>query len=177
MRICGVDPGLGTTGYAVIDADSHRVQVIDAGVIRSSVRQSFPERLNEIHNEFLEMLRETQPEVVVVESLYSHYRHPRTAIQMGHVRGVLMQAATGQDIPVHEYSATHVKRLLTGNGRAAKPQIQRVIVAYLGLSHLPEPHDVADALAIALCETRRCSVGGHRPIGTSQARPIRRAVS
>jgi crossover junction endodeoxyribonuclease RuvC len=92
-----------------------------------------------------------KPGVVVVESLYSHYKHPRTAILMGHARGVVLLCASSLGIPVIAYPATRIKKALTGNGRASKLQMQRTILNTLKLAAMPEPPDVADALAVALC--------------------------
>jgi crossover junction endodeoxyribonuclease RuvC len=89
--------------------------------------------------------------VVAVEELYAHYKHPRTAILMGHARGVILLSAARLGIEVRSYAATRIKRYLTGNGRATKAQMQRAIQTALGLGTLPEPPDVADAMAIAMC--------------------------
>ena len=97
------------------------------------------------------MLDQFKPGVVAVESLYAHYEHPRTAILMGHARGVIFLAAAQRDLPVLSYNATSIKKTVTGNGRASKDQVQRTIQRELGLDRLPEPSDVADALAVALC--------------------------
>ncbi len=149
--VCGIDPGLGTTGYAVIRTGGARHEVIDAGVCRIDPKLPLAERLAAIDHDICAILQEHHPEVVAVEQLYSHYNHPRTAILMGHARGVIMLAAARLGIEVRGYSATRIKRYLTGNGRATKAQVQRAIQMTLGLLTVPEPADVADALAIALC--------------------------
>jgi len=149
--VCGIDPGLGTTGYAVIRMNGGRPVVLDAGICRSDAAAELPARLTSVERDINAVLAEHQPHVVAVEQLYSHYNHPRTAILMGHARGVILLAAGRMAIPVHSYSATRIKRYLTGNGRASKTQMQRAIQVTLGLAKLPEPADVADALAIALC--------------------------
>jgi len=151
VRIVGVDPGLNLTGYGVIDAADGRVQLCEAGVIRNNSHQSLPQRLLELHDGLCEMLQSLRPEVMAVEDLYSHYREPRTAILMGHARGVICLAAAEAGLPVVHYSATKIKKMLTGSGRAPKEQVQRATQRELGLPHLPEPPDVADALAVALC--------------------------
>ncbi len=149
--VCGIDPGLGTTGYAVVRMNGAQATVQDAGVCRSDAGTSLPDRLASLERDIAAVLGEHQPSVVAVEQLYSHYLHPRTAILMGHARGVILLAAGKAGIEVKSYSATRVKRYLTGNGRATKGQMQRAIQATLGLAKLPEPADVADAIAIALC--------------------------
>jgi crossover junction endodeoxyribonuclease RuvC len=91
------------------------------------------------------------PSLVAVEELYSHYGHPRTAILMGHARGVILQKCSEMGIEVKSFSATRIKKSLTGNGRAAKEQVQKTVQAVLSLAALPSPSDVADAMAVALC--------------------------
>lgn len=156
MRICGIDPGLNTTGYGLIDAapDGHVTRLIEAGVIRTNPSADLSDRLVELAESMEEILSDHEPDFVGMEQLYSHYRHPRTAILMGHARGVLMLSAARARIDVRGVSATRVKRTLTGNGHASKAQMQRAIMAMLGLQRPPEPADVADALAIAICAAR-----------------------
>ena len=151
MDVCGVDPGLATTGYAVLAVDAERVVIRDAGVCRTDDDAALPDRLSQLENDFAELLGQWHPIAMGVEHLYAHYRHPRTAILMGHARGVLLSTAARFGVPVHDFSATQVKRYLTGNGRASKAQMQRAVKAALGLPQLPEPSDVADALAVGLC--------------------------
>jgi len=151
MDVCGVDPGLGATGYAVLSMSGGRATVRDAGVCRSDAAADLPERLTQIETDFAGVLEQWRPAVVGVEQLYAHYRHPRTAILMGHVRGVLLATAARLGVEVRSFAATQIKRTLTGNGRASKGQVQRAIKATLGLTSLPEPFDVADALAVAYC--------------------------
>jgi len=150
-RILGIDPGLNITGYGVLEIDDGKLRLCEAGVIRGKTRDSLTARLADIHRGVTEVIAALQPEVMALEELYSHYERPRTAILMGHARGVICLAATQADIPVVHYSATQVKKILTGSGRAPKSQVQMAIQRELGLPQLPDPPDVADALAIALC--------------------------
>ena len=120
-------------------------------MVRGKTRGSLTDRLLEIHRGVSEVIAAFAPAVMALEQLYSHYQRPRTAILMGHARGVLCLAAAQAGIPVVHYSATQVKKILTGAGRAGKAQVQRAIQRELGLAAIPEPPDVADALAIALC--------------------------
>ena len=150
-RILGIDPGLNITGYGVLEWDGGRPRVCEAGVIRGKSRGSLTERLKEIHQGVAEVLAAFTPATMALEQLYSHYKRPRTAILMGHARGVICLAAAEAGVPVVHYSATQVKKILTGAGRADKAQVQRAIQRELGLAQVPEPPDVADALAIALC--------------------------
>ncbi len=149
--VCGIDPGLGVMGYAVLRVSGETADVMDAGVCRFEKSPPLAERLVAVHHDISEILAEHKPRVVAIEQLYAHYNHPRTAILMGHARGVILHAAASVGIEVRDYSATHVKRFLTGNGHASKGQVQRAVQTTLGLTELPEPNDVADALAIALC--------------------------
>lgn len=157
--ICGIDPGLGVTGYAVIDPAPLGAKIIDAGVCRFSPKDSLAARLASLHSDISAILDDHHPALVAVEQLYSHYNQPRTAILMGHARGVILLAAAQRGIEVRSYSATRTKRFLTGNGRATKPQMQRAIQISFGLSAAPEPHDVADALAVALCASADLQMG------------------
>ncbi len=150
-RILGVDPGLNITGYGVIEVAGNSFQLVEAGVIRSQKKDSMPERLKSLHDGIVDVIASLQPNVVAMEQLYSHYERPRTAILMGHARGVLNLAAAQHSIPLHDYAATQVKRMLTGNGRAPKSQVQMAVMQQLSLPEPPDPPDVADALAIALC--------------------------
>ena len=149
-RVLGVDPGLNTTGYGVIDVVGGKVQLVEAGVIRSTAKLTLPERLQELFDGLTEVLTALNPHVMSIEQLYSHYERPTTAILMGHARGVLCLAANKHGIPVADYAATQIKKILTGSGRASKTQIQLSICTQLGLAQPPEPADVADALAGAL---------------------------
>jgi crossover junction endodeoxyribonuclease RuvC len=153
-RILGVDPGLRVTGYAVLEGGQQKPIICEAGVIRSvedGRQAALPDRVRSVYEGILDVVIQFRPQVVVVEQLYAHYAHPRTAILMAHARGVIFLAAGQRDLPVISYNATRVKKTITGNGRAPKDQVQRTIQRELGLAKLPEPADVADALAVALC--------------------------
>ena len=151
MDVCGVDPGLGTSGYAILTLTDGPPTVREAGVCRTDPEAELPTRLDQIERDFTNILEQWRPRVMGVEQLYAHYRHPRTSILMGHARGVILAVAARFDVAVRSYNATRVKRFLTGNGRASKSQVQRVIQNTLQLSSVPEPDDVADALAVGLC--------------------------
>ncbi len=147
MRILGIDPGLQVCGYAVVEGD----RLIEAGAVRINEKAAIEVKLNQIAEDIESLLKKFNPGVVAVEELYSHYAHPKTAILMGHARGVILQHCAAAGIEVKSFSATRIKKSLTGNGRASKEQVQRTIQAFLSLPHLPEPPDVADAIAAALC--------------------------
>jgi crossover junction endodeoxyribonuclease RuvC len=152
-RIVGIDPGLRITGYGILEASPGRPRLCEAGVIRTEdgKKANLASRIKTLFQELSEVLDQFAPQAMAVEQLYAHYQHPRTAILMGHARGVILLAASLRDIPVVSYSATRVKRTITGNGRASKEQVQRTITGEFGLVQAPEPPDVADALAVALC--------------------------
>ncbi len=142
MQVCG---------YACVEADNLDHKLIEAGVFRIPADLPLEQRLNRIAEDIGSVLNTFKPDVVAVEQLYSHYEHPRTAILMGHARGVILQKCAEAAVDVQSLSATRIKKSITGNGRATKQQVQRTIQTVLGLPSLPEPPDVADAIAAALC--------------------------
>ena len=151
MRIIGIDPGLQLTGYGVIDWKPVRPALIDGGVIRLKVKTPVAERLVELESELDELFEEHKPDACAVEQLYSNYEHPRTAILMGHARGIILLVARRRGVRIEEFAANRIKQSLTGHGHAGKSQMQRAIQAQWNLAEPPEPPDVADALAVALC--------------------------
>lgn len=151
MRILGIDPGLQITGYGVIDYAPMKPKLIDAGVIRLKLKTPIADRLVELEAELDDLINEQQPDICAVEQLYSHYAHPRTAILMGHARGVILLVAARRGVRVEQYAANRIKQSLTGFGHSGKGQIQRAIQSIWNLAKPPEPPDVADALAVALC--------------------------
>jgi len=158
LIVIGIDPGLITTGYGVVQESGSAVRLIEGGAIRGgSADDPVEQRLLNLYRGMKEVLQEFQPEAMAMEALYSHYAHPATAILMGHARGVLCLAAAEASIPVVHYSATQIKDYLVGSGHATKAQIQKMIQKQLGLDQIPSPHDVADALAVAICHCRFAS--------------------
>ena len=153
-RILGIDPGLQVTGYGVIEAAARGPVVCEAGIVRSTEGRQpadMAQRLLAVYNGISEVMDQFRPTMVAVEQLYAHYDHPRTAILMAHARGVLLLAAGLHGVPVTSYNATRIKKTITGHGRASKEQMQYAMLRELRLPTLPEPPDVADALAAALC--------------------------
>ena len=189
--LLGVDPGLQRTGYAVLTPTSGAIEarVIEAGVIKLDPRQPIEARLLELEDGLDQIIRTHGPTTMAVEQLYAHYKHPRTAIVMGHARGVILALAARRGLNVINIAATHVKKHLTGSGRASKVQIQRAVAATLNLPTIPEPNDVADAIAVALCglhmqreaETggrgSRRAATGRRPVPKCSLGPPRPTVS
>ena len=168
-RVLGLDPGLQTTGYGVLDLTPAGPRVAEAGVVRSAVGRDpadMGDRLKSLFDGVVEVLDQWQPSAVAVEQLYAHVEHPRTSILMAHARGVFFLAAAQRGISVFSYASTKVKKTVTGSGRASKEQMQHAVMRELGLSKLPEPHDVADALGIALCHVIS---SGHIVQGTRSA--------
>ena len=151
MRVLGIDPGLQVCGYACMETSIEGEKLIEAGVFKTPNDLPLAERLNRIACDINEILDNFQPDLVAVEELYSHYAHPKTAILMGHARGVILQKCAEASIEVKSFNATRIKKSITGNGRASKEQVQRTIQTILLLPEIPEPNDVADAIAAALC--------------------------
>lgn len=166
MRVLGVDPGLVITGYGVLDTTDRKVKLVEAGTIDSGKSQdSLPVRLRRLHREMEELVTDHHPDVMALEQLYSHYEHPRTAILMGHARGVICLSAGLHDIPLFHYPPAQIKSALTGNGRASKDQIQHLVRRTFGLVETPNPPDVADAVAIALTHIYREAAPDARILG------------
>ena len=151
MKILGIDPGLQICGYACLETSGAGERLIEAGVFRTAGDSAIEAKLNQIARDTESLLKKFKPEIVAVEELYSHYEHPKTAILMGHARGVILQSCAEAGVEVRSFGATRIKKSLTGNGRASKQQMQRAIQTLLSLPQLPEPSDVADAIAAALC--------------------------
>lgn len=154
MRTLGIDPGLHITGYGILEITGRNIQLIEAGVIRTNKDADMTTRLYEIGSGMAEVISQFAPDAVAIEELYSHYDHPKTSIIMGHARGVILLKAAEAGVPVFPYASTRVKNTLTGYGRATKQQMQLMMQSTLGLKTLPEPPDIADALAVALCHCR-----------------------
>ncbi|MFW6146691.1 MAG: crossover junction endodeoxyribonuclease RuvC [Planctomycetota bacterium] len=169
FRVLGVDPGLNITGYAAMDFAGGDGVIVEAGAIRTTPDAPITRRIEQIHADLADLLAELTPDRVAVEKLYAHYNHPRTSILMAHARGVILLAAQQAAVGVVDLAATEVKKSLTGNGHASKGQIQRAIRTLCHLDAVPEPPDVADAMAIALCagrhlgRDRRDAAVGTRP--------------
>ncbi len=151
QRVLGIDPGLNITGYAVIDRAGGKLKLVEAGVVRGKSRGNLSARLKEVFDGVSDVIATLKPTDLAIEELYSHYERPKTAILMGHARGVICLAAEQAGLSIRSYASTQIKLLLTGNGRAPKSQMQRAICHEFGLAAPPEPPDVADAMAIALC--------------------------
>lgn len=152
-RVIGIDPGLNLTGYGVIECQGNDVRLLEAGVIRlpRSNGNNIALRLESLFSELREVIDDFHPQTMCLEEVYSHADFPRTAILMGHARGVICLAARLARIPVHSFSARRIKQSVTGNGNASKQQVQRSVQQHFRLHQIPHPSDVADALAAAMC--------------------------
>ncbi len=163
MRIRGIDPGLQRTGFGLIevpDADpGGPASLVDAGVFRLQPKDPVISRLVHLESDLAEFLRDARPDVAGVEALFAHYAHPRTAITMAHARGVILLTLRKAGLEVFELPPNEVKKSVTGHGHASKHQIQHAVAGVLGLAEVPEPPDIADALAIALCAAGRVAAG------------------
>ena len=154
MRILGIDPGSQVTGYGVIDSDGSRHSLVTKGVVQTRNCRAFPEKLRRIHHGILDVLDEAQPDQMVVESLF-YATNVKSALKLGHVRGVALLAGVERGLAVHEYSPLEVKQAVVGYGRADKEQVQKMVAVLLSLARPPEPHDAADALAVAICHAHQ----------------------
>jgi crossover junction endodeoxyribonuclease RuvC len=149
--ILGIDPGLRITGYALLSSNANSVDLIEAGTLKTTDGESLENRLKSIYEGLEEVISEYRPDAVSVERLYSHYKHPQTAVVMGHARGIIYLCAANHKLPLNSYASTRIKKALTGNGRASKIQMQRAVMNKFKMIKLPEPPDIADAIAAALC--------------------------
>jgi len=151
VRVLGVDPGLCRTGYAVLEWTPEGPAVCEGGLIRSTTKRPLAERVLEIGEGLREVVEQFRPAALAIEQVFATSAFPKSAILMAHARGAILYSAAALGLRVQHYSATQIKRLLTGSGRAPKDQIQRAVQLELGLRATPEPPDVADAFAAALC--------------------------
>ncbi|MCH2162422.1 MAG: crossover junction endodeoxyribonuclease RuvC [Phycisphaerales bacterium] len=156
MRILGIDPGLRITGYGCVDcAPAAEPRVVEAGVIRVPANRPLAERLHQLHGDIEAVLEELAPALLAIESLYTDPRRATTGVRLGHARGVIMLAAAKRGIDVTEHPPAEVKKSLTGDGRADKRRMQLAIATRCRLEAPPDPPDVADALAVAICASQR----------------------
>ncbi len=149
-RVLGIDPGTGILGFGVVDIDKRKPRLVDAGVIRTPVRQALPDRLETIYNELESIIELHKPRVMVVELLY-FARNVTTAMSVSHARGVVLLLGKKHGLEILEVTPLQIKQALTGYGKAEKHQIQEMVRVMLGLKERPKPDDCADALAAALC--------------------------
>jgi crossover junction endodeoxyribonuclease RuvC len=165
VKIFGIDPGSVRTGYGCIESTGSRHRLIACGTLAAPARATFPEKLLVIHAGLAALLERHRPECVAVENIF-YAKNVRSALKLGHARGVALLAASEAKIPVVEYSPAEIKRAVVGYGRAEKRQVQEMMKLLLGLDTVPSPHDVADALAIAICHIHTSSTAVSRIAST-----------
>jgi len=153
MKILGIDPALTITGYGLIDVKNKKLALIEAGIISTSSKDLVTVRLDKIYRGIIKLILDFSPDVLVLEKIYAHYRHPTTSYILGQARGVICLAAATKNIPLVEYAATRVKKAVVGKGLASKLQMQKMVGALLGLNNLPKYSDVTDALGIAIAHS------------------------
>lgn len=156
MRILGIDPGSETTGWGVIEGDGRRYHLLECGVVRASSGQKFPSRLLRISNALEEIIDRYKPEACAIEDGFLA-TNVKVTLKLGQVRGVAMLVAERAALEIHEYSPRLVKQTVVGHGNAEKFQVQQMVKTLLSLSSIPEPHDAADALAVAICHFHHAS--------------------
>ncbi len=164
LRVMGIDPGYALAGYGVLEATEQGLQAVTFGVVSTKAHTPMPDRLQEIHSDFTELLATFCPQVVAIESLF-YQNNQKTAIAVAEARGVILLAAKQANVTVFEYTPLQVKQGVTGYGKASKHQIQQMVVRLLQLKAVPKPDDAADALAIAVCHAHAAhsaQLGRHR---------------
>jgi len=153
MIILGIDPALTITGYGVIDFKKNNLSLLEAGIVTSDSQETMPKRLDKIYRAITKLISDTKPDVMVLEKIYAHYRHPTTSYILGQARGVICLASARQGLPLAEYAATRIKKAIVGNGLASKYQVQRMVMAILNLNVVSKYTDVTDALALAIAHS------------------------
>ncbi len=150
MRVMGIDPGTVTSGYGVVDEEGNSIFFVDAGVISTSPKLAFPQRLKRIYAGLSGVIEKYRPDAVAVENLF-FAKNVQSALKLGHARGAALLAAVNGGVPVMEYTPLEIKQAVAGYGAAEKSQVQRMVKTLLNMKSLPGPHDASDALAAAIC--------------------------
>jgi crossover junction endodeoxyribonuclease RuvC len=155
MVILGIDPGTATTGYGVIKNNPNKLSLVDFGAIRTKAGEKMPKRLLKLRKELKKLIKETKPEIMVIERLFFN-TNAKTAMSVGQARGVVMLVAAETKLPVFEYTALEAKKVLTDYGRADKKEVEKAVKKCLGVRRKIRPDDAADALAVAICHVKKC---------------------
>lgn len=150
MRILGIDPGYGITGYSIIDYIGNKFKLIDSGAIKTDAKMSFPLRLSEIYTDLNNIIDEYEPDAISVEELFFN-NNAKTAINVAQARGVILVVGCQRGIPTYEYTPLQVKQAVVGYGRADKIQVQKMVKSILNVEKLPKLDDTTDSMAIAIC--------------------------
>jgi crossover junction endodeoxyribonuclease RuvC len=172
VRIFGIDPGSERTGYGCVETDGSRHRLVVSGAITSPQVVSFPQKLLTIHRRLTTLLLDCRPDCVAIENLF-HANNSRSALKLGHARGVAMLAAVEAGLPVAEYTPAEIKRAVVGYGRAEKQQVQQMVKLILGLPRPPSPHDAADALAVAICHIHTTTPAHAAVVGAPESATAR----
>jgi len=150
MKVLGIDPGLGNTGYGIISVVNNNFELIDFGVIKTNTKDKLANRLKIIFNEISQLILEHKPTIFSIEEIF-YSKNVKSSLLLGHARGVAMAAASVNEILVYEYAARKIKQSLTGNGNAHKDQVRFMVKNLLKMNAAPKSNDASDALGIALC--------------------------
>jgi crossover junction endodeoxyribonuclease RuvC len=166
VRVLGIDPGSDRTGYGCVETDGSRHSLVTCGAVTTRGTSAFEDKLLTIHREIARLIEVCRPGCVAIENVFSAV-NARSALKLGHVRGVAMLAAAEAEVPVAEYTPAEVKRAVVGYGRAEKHQMQRMVKLLLGMTAVPAPHDAADALAVAICHLNHLGPAARAARGAS----------
>jgi len=150
MRVIGIDPGIAITGWGVVEDDGQTLNTVGYGVITTPAKTPLPERLQTIYQSLTEVIVQWQPQTSAIEELFFS-KNAKTALMVGHGRGVAMLALANANLSIAEYKPLAIKQAITGHGGADKRQMQQMVKLLLDLDDIPKPDDAADALAIAIC--------------------------
>jgi crossover junction endodeoxyribonuclease RuvC len=154
MRILGIDPGINSTGYGILETDGSLHNAITYGAIKTQLRLPFQERLLKIYRDLMEILAHEEAQVMAIEEVF-YAANIQSALKLGHARGVALLVAAQKGLTVFEYSPLEIKSAIVGYGRAEKTQVQAMVQFLLRLPEIPSPNDAADALAVAICHANR----------------------
>jgi len=159
VLVLGIDPGTAITGYGLVREDDEGLALVDCGVITTPSDQRLPQRLQSIYQNLTDVIREHQPDTAAVEELFFS-RNVRTALSVGHARGVALLALADAGLSIYEYKPLEVKQAIAGYGGADKRQVQEMVRLLLNLEHAPQPDDAADAVAVAVCHIHSARMAG-----------------
>ena len=157
MRVLGIDPGSDTTGWGIVEGDGRRYRAVGYGVIKTSVTEKFAARLLKISTGIEELIERHRPDTCAIEDGFLK-TNVKVTLKLGQVRGIALLAAARAAIEIHEYSPRLVKQTVVGYGNAEKHQVQEMVRVLLSLKSAPEPHDAADALAVAICHFHHAGI-------------------
>jgi len=153
MKILGIDPALFVTGYGLIESKNNKLSLLASGVIITSAKKDYSFRLNQIYSQILNIIKQFNSQVIVLEKMYIHFRHPTTAYILGQVKGVISLLSAQTEVPLYEYAPTRIKKSLLGVGQASKYQVQRMVMELLKIKEIPSHTDITDALAVAIAHS------------------------